>query len=211
MKKFLLPIMCCAVAVCAAADDKTADADSTGFTFTDTKVIKTTPVRDQNQSGTCWCFSTNTFFEDEILRKGGKEVDLSEMYIVRQCYLDKARKYVRMDGNVNFAQGGAAHDVPYVWDRYGMMPEEAYPGLNYGEEKHVHGELDAVLKAYLEPQAFHCLGERFQRNPRRLFRRTSRDIHLRRQDLYPQDICRVASHRHRRIHRSGIIHPSSFL
>ncbi len=150
MKKFLLPIMCCAVAVCAAADDKTADADSTGFTFTDTKVIKTTPVRDQNQSGTCWCFSTNTFFEDEILRKGGKEVDLSEMYIVRQCYLDKARKYVRMDGNVNFAQGGAAHDVPYVWDRYGMMPEEAYPGLNYGEEKHVHGELDAVLKAYLD-------------------------------------------------------------
>ena len=72
------------------------------------------------------------------------------MYVVRQCYLDKARKYVRMDGKINFAQGGAAHDVPYVMATYGMMPEDAYRGLNYGEDKHVHGELSAVLKAYLD-------------------------------------------------------------
>ncbi|MDE7396507.1 MAG: C1 family peptidase [Muribaculum sp.] len=150
MKHIATILLTAGLAFNAAADDKVVNPDSTGFTFTDVTVVKTTPVTDQNQSGTCWCFSTNTFFEDEILRKGGKETDLSEMYVVRQCYLDKARKYVRMDGTVNFAQGGAAHDVPYVMATYGMMPEEAYRGLNYGEEKHVHGELAEVLKAYLD-------------------------------------------------------------
>ncbi|WP_290391397.1 C1 family peptidase, partial [Paramuribaculum intestinale] len=121
-----------AMVFAAAGDSKVVVPDSTGFKFKDIKLVKTTPVRDQNQSGTCWCFSTNTFFEDEIMRKGGDELDLSEMYVVRMCYLDKARKYVRMDGKINFSQGGAAHDVPYVMARYGAMPEEAYPGLNYG-------------------------------------------------------------------------------
>ncbi|MDE5922925.1 MAG: aminopeptidase, partial [Muribaculum sp.] len=139
-----------AMALAAAGDDKVVVPDSTGFKFKDIKLVKTTPVRDQNQSGTCWCFSTNTFFEDEIMRKGGDELDLSEMFVVRMCYLDKARKYVRMDGQINFAQGGAAHDVPYVMARYGAMPEEAYPGLNYGEEKHAHAELSKVLKSYLD-------------------------------------------------------------
>ncbi len=150
MKYLFASILMGAVAVSASADDKVIVPDSTGFKFTDVKVVKTTPVRDQNQSGTCWCFSTNSFFEEEMMRKGLKPVDLSEMYTVRQCYLDKARKYVRMDGQVNFAQGGAAHDVPYVIATYGAIPEEAYPGLSYGEEKHVHGELSAVLKAYLD-------------------------------------------------------------
>lgn len=84
------------------------------------------------------------------MRKGGPELDLSEMYTVRQCYLDKADKYMRMDGTTNFAAGGSALDVPYVWNRYGAVPESVYSGLQYGEDKHVHGELDAVLKAYLD-------------------------------------------------------------
>ncbi len=124
--------------------------DSTGFKFTDVKTVKTTPVRDQNSSGTCWCFSTNSFLEEDMIKRGSKPVDLSEMFVVRYCYLDKARKYIRMDGKINFAQGGAAHDVPYVIETYGIVPEEVYQGLNYGEEKHVHGELSAVLKAYLD-------------------------------------------------------------
>jgi bleomycin hydrolase len=136
--------------VAAADDDKVVIPDSTGFKFTDIKVVKTTPVRDQNRSGTCWCFSTNTFLESENMRKGGDEVDLSEMYTVRMCYLEKARKYVLMDGKINFSEGGAAHDVPYIIAKYGAIPEEAYPGIQYGEEKHVHTELAAVLKAYLD-------------------------------------------------------------
>lgn len=139
------------VAFGAAADEATEKNDSTGgFVFTDVKVIKTTPVRDQNKSGTCWCFSTNSFIEDEILRLSGKEVDLSEMFVVRKCYEDKADRYVRLYGDANFAAGGGAVDIPYVWERYGMMPENAYPGILYGEDKHVHGELDAILHGYVD-------------------------------------------------------------
>lgn len=120
------------------------------FRFIDVKVIPTTSVKDQNKSGTCWCFASTSFLEDEILRQGGDSLDLSEMYTVRQCYLDKADRYVRMNGATNFAAGGSSLDVPYVYSRYGVVPEEAYPGIKYGEDKHVHGELDAALKAYLD-------------------------------------------------------------
>ncbi len=123
--------------------------DSTGFKFTDVKVIKSTPVKDQNKSGTCWCFSTNSFLEDEILRKGGEEVHLSEMYVVRKCYEDKADKYIRMGGKINFAQGGAGIDPIYVWRNYGMMPDEAYTGLQYGEDKHSHYEFFDAMDGYL--------------------------------------------------------------
>ncbi|MCM1332925.1 MAG: C1 family peptidase [Bacteroides sp.] len=150
MKYLLSVLLASSIAFGANADDKVVNPDSTGFKFTDVKTVKTTPVRDQNSSGTCWCFSTNSFLEEDMIKRGGKPVDLSEMFVVRYCYLDKARKYIRMDGQINFAQGGAAHDVPYVIETYGIVPEEVYQGLNYGEEKHVHGELSAVLKAYLD-------------------------------------------------------------
>ncbi|MDE6077222.1 MAG: aminopeptidase, partial [Muribaculaceae bacterium] len=68
--------------------------DSTGFKFTDVKINKTTPVKDQNKSGTCWSFSGTSVLEDEVLRKGGPELDLSEMWTVRNCYIDKAKKYI---------------------------------------------------------------------------------------------------------------------
>ncbi len=133
------------------ADDKKADNDSTGgFTFTDVKLVKTTPVKDQNKSGTCWSFSGTSFFEDEILRKTGKEMDLSEMWTVRHCYNDKADKYVRMGGTINFAQGGSTLDVGYVIDRYGMVPEEVYSGLEYGEAKHNHSEISPVLTSFVK-------------------------------------------------------------
>jgi bleomycin hydrolase len=151
MNRYLLGIVAASLALGAQADDKKAANDSTGgFTFTDVKLVKTTPVKDQNKSGTCWSFSGTSFFEDEILRKTGKEVDLSEMWTVRHCYNDKADKYVRMGGTINFAQGGSTLDVGYVIDRYGMVPEEAYTGLQYGEEKHDHYELAPALTAFVE-------------------------------------------------------------
>lgn len=130
--------------------DTAEKTHSTGFTFTDIKVLPHTSVKDQNKSGTCWCFASTSFIEDEILRQGGDSLDLSEMFTVRQCYLDKADRYIRLYGQTNFAAGGSALDVPYVWQTVGAVPEEVYSGLQYGEEKHVHGELDAVLKAYLD-------------------------------------------------------------
>ena len=115
MKKLFLAMLASAIAINVMADDKVVIPDSTGFKFTDTKVIKHTPVKDQNKSGTCWCYSTNSFFENEIMRLTGKEVHLSEGFVVNHCYYDKAIKYIRMDGEINFAEGGAAEDVPYVW------------------------------------------------------------------------------------------------
>ncbi len=150
-KQLFLGIMALA-SLGAVAQDKPAEEkkDSTGFIFTDVRVVKSTPVRDQNKSGTCWCFSGTTFFEDEIIRKGGEPLDLSEMFTVRQCYLDKADRYVRMDGKTNFSQGGSILDVPYVWKKYGVIPEEAYRGLNYGEDNHMHSELEGGMKAFLD-------------------------------------------------------------
>ncbi len=124
--------------------------DSTGFTFTDVKVIRTTPVKDQNKSGTCWSFSGTSVLEDEVMRHGGPELDLSEMWTVRNCYIDKAKKYIRTGGKINFAQGGSFADVLHSTKNYGAIPEEAYAGLNYGEKKHAHYEMAAALEAYLK-------------------------------------------------------------
>lgn len=157
MNRHLLTLAALCVAGAANATDYTNPApaakiehpDSTGFKFTEVKINPTTPVKDQNKSGTCWAFSGISTLEDDILRKGGGEVDLSEMFVVRNAYIDKAKKYMRTNGNINFAQGGAFSDVLYITEDYGAMPEEAYTGLNYGEKKHAHYEMEAALKAYL--------------------------------------------------------------
>ncbi len=114
------------------------------------KKLPATPVKNQYRSGTCWSFSGLSFMESELLRMGKGEYDLSEMFVVRNAYSDKAEKYVRLHGNLNFGSGGAFHDITYVMKNYGLVPEEAYTGLQYGEPKHVHMEMDAVLKSFVE-------------------------------------------------------------
>jgi len=116
------------------------------YKFTLIKELPHTSVKDQNRTGTCWSFASSSFIESELLRKGKPEVDLSEMFLVNHCYRDKADRYVRMQGNTNFGGGGLLHDMLYVIKNYGLVPESSYPGLNYGEKKHVHGEVDNLLK-----------------------------------------------------------------
>ncbi|MDP2338729.1 MAG: C1 family peptidase [Bacteroidota bacterium] len=116
-----------------------------GYQFTSIKEIPCTSVKDQGRSGTCWSFSGLGFIEAEMLRIGKPEVDLSEMFVVHHAYSDKATKYVRLHGSLNFGPGGAFHDVTNVIRQYGIVPEEVYNGLNYGEDKHVHGEMDRTL------------------------------------------------------------------
>lgn len=149
MKKITIAALAAIMAAGASAQEAKTDSVE-GFVFTDDIVIPVTSVKDQNKSGTCWCFSGTSFFENEIRKAGGDSLDLSEMFTVRYCYLDKADRYVRMYGNANFCPGGSILDVPYVWKRYGAVPEEVYTGLQYGEDKHVHGELDGALKAYVD-------------------------------------------------------------
>lgn len=150
MKHFLLSLMLLFTAASALADDsQVVVPDSTGFKFTDIKVVPSTDVKDQHKSGTCWCYSTNTFFENEILRKTGKKIHLSEGFVVYHCYLDKAQKFVRMDGKINFAEGGASDDVNYVWANYGMVPNEVYTGMTYGDKKFNTSELTEILTGYV--------------------------------------------------------------
>ncbi len=129
-----------------------AQTDS-GYVFKKVIELPVTSVKDQYASGTCWAFSGVSFMESEMARKGTKiknVPDISEMYIVRKTYEDKAKQYIRMHGNLNFGGGGSFADDFNVMKNYGLMPEEAYPGLNYGTSKHNHHELDKVLKAYVE-------------------------------------------------------------
>lgn len=120
------------------------------YNFSVVKQNPITSVKNQASSGTCWSFSGVGLLESELIRMGKGEFDLSEMYIVRRNYEDKAQKYARLHGNLNFAAGGSFADVIETINEYGIMPEDAYRGLNYGSETHNHGELDKVLKGYMD-------------------------------------------------------------
>ena len=119
------------------------------YQFTEIVEVPNTSVKDQNRSGTCWSFSGISFLESEILRMGKGEYDFSDMYPVFKCYILKGDKYVRMHGRTELATGGASNDVADVLKNYGIVPEEAYPGLSYGVDAHDHSELDAVLTGFL--------------------------------------------------------------
>ena len=145
MKRFNTALcLCVALMVSASAQEKS------GYQFTDGTLVKTTSVKNQFRSGTCWCFSALSFIENEVMRAGGEELYLSEMWIVRNIYFEKAVKYVRVHGHLIMAVGGAFHDVTKGIEKYGIVPQEVYPGFNYGTDKPVFGEIDAVLKAYVE-------------------------------------------------------------
>ncbi|MBQ7856387.1 MAG: aminopeptidase [Alistipes sp.] len=147
MKRFIVTLMLAATLSTAVAQEQTKPE---GYKFTDGTLVKSNSVKNQFRSGTCWCYSALSFIEEEIMRAGGESLDLSEMWIVRNIYFEKAVKYVRLHGALNFAVGGAAHDVIEGIKRYGIVPEEVYRGLNYGTELPHFNEVDAVLKAYVD-------------------------------------------------------------
>ena len=120
-----------------------------GYQFTDIKRLPANSVKDQARAGTCWAWSGISFFESEMIRMGKEPIDLSAMYIVRHAYSDKATKFVRLHGNMNFAVGGAFCDVMHVIQNYGIVPMDVYKGLNYGEPNHAFGEIDDVLAGYI--------------------------------------------------------------
>lgn len=121
-----------------------------GFQFETVVDLEATPVKNQGRSGTCWSYATSSFVESEMLRMGKEPIDISEMFTVRMVYLDKAERYVRLHGNLNFGQGGALPDVLYVLKKYGAVPQEVYKGLDYGTDINNHGELESILKAQVE-------------------------------------------------------------
>ena len=138
-------------AAAAALFAANASAQAPEYEFTTVKENPVTSIKNQYRSGTCWCFSALSFVESEILRTKGIETDLSEMFVVGKSYRDRAIKYVRLDGHLNFAAGSSFGDVLHVIDDYGIVPQnftEGY-GFNYGTELPEHNELDAALKGYV--------------------------------------------------------------
>lgn len=124
------------------------------YQFKTIKENRITPVKDQHRSGTCWAFSAIGFVESEIIRINNitdpaKYPDLSEFFAISHSYLERAEKYVRLDGALGFSAGSQGDDIIDVIRDYGMVPQEAMTGMNYGTELPVQAELDAVLKAYV--------------------------------------------------------------
>ena len=138
------------IALAAALVALPMSAQTAEYEFTKVKENPVTSVKNQYRSGTCWCFSALSFIESEIIRTKGYEVDLSEMFVVGKSYRDRAVKYVRLDGHLNFAAGSSFGDVLHVMNDYGIVPQDAMPGFNYGTELPEHNELDAVLKGYVD-------------------------------------------------------------
>ena len=140
MKRIL--ILTLAAVLCTAAFAQT----QTIYKFTPVKDIPATPVKDQARTGTCWCFATVSFLEAELLRQGKGEYDLSEMFVVRNNYNDRIFDNYLRRGNGNINPGSIAHMATQAIERYGIVPESAYHGINYDSPGHNHGELSAHLK-----------------------------------------------------------------
>lgn len=132
--------------VSLVAQDTLINKPGSDYVFTKVVNHEAMPIQNQSISGTCWSFSALSFLESELLRMGNGRHNLSEMFVVRHAYVDKARNYVRMHGKTNFGPGGAFHDIPHVIEHYGIVPEAVYEGLAYGKDKHDHREMDAIVK-----------------------------------------------------------------
>ncbi|HJD91999.1 MULTISPECIES: aminopeptidase C [Bacteroides] len=147
MKKTLLTAAVCLLSFGLYAQES-AKSDE-GFQFTTVKENAITPVKNQNRSSTCWSFSGIGLLESELLRQGKGEYDLSEMFIVHHTMLDRAELYVRLHGDSSFSPGGSFYDVIATMKKDGLVPQEAMEGIKYGEEKHIHTEIDAVASGYV--------------------------------------------------------------
>lgn len=122
------------------------NAFSQGYQFTEMVKLPATPVKNQAATGTCWCFATVSFLESELLRKGKGEYDLSEMFLVRQKYMNQLQdNYIRR-GNGNISQGSLSHTAMNAFRQVGIVPESVYSGINYDSERHNHSEMVRFMK-----------------------------------------------------------------
>lgn len=121
-----------------------------GYVFTENFRLPATPVKNQYRSLTCWSYSTIAMLESELIRTGKREYDLSEAFIVRHTYGEKAKQYVRFQGKINFAGGGAFHDVLDVIRKHGIVPNNVYSGITTDDENFNHGEMDEVFRSYVD-------------------------------------------------------------
>ena len=143
MKKLLISVAVFAFAIASFAQ-------APGYEFTTVVSHKATPVKDQSSTGTCWCFATASFMESELLRMGKGEYDLSEMFIVRQKYMNQMEDNYLRRGKGNIGEGSLAHTFKNAYKQVGIVPEEAYSRLIAGNKEHNHGALSRYFKALVD-------------------------------------------------------------
>ena len=149
MKKifFTLSLLSFFISQLSAQQGNKSATSENGYVFTSVTDLKATPVKNQAATGTCWSFATTSFIESELLRMGKGEYDLSEMYIIRNNYIDRLKDNYLRRGKGNTGPGSLAHDWMRVFTEKGIVPEEVYTGLNYGSPTHNHSELQAFIDA----------------------------------------------------------------
>jgi bleomycin hydrolase len=118
--------------------------------FFDVKMLKATSVKNQAMTGTCWCFATTSLVESEGIRKENREIDLSEMFTVRNMYIEKAKNYILRNSRAQFGEGGLGHDEIRAVATYGAMPLSDYTGLLNGQQNYDHQKLFGELQKYLD-------------------------------------------------------------
>ena len=151
MKKLMTLALMALIATGAQAEEKKDSVNKNKPVFTTIKENKITSIKDQNRSGTCWAYSTLSFFEAEILKATGKTYDLCESFVANKTYMDRAIQVVRYHGDCQFAQGGSSEDVLATMKQYGICPEGAmpFPGSLYGDSLNNFNEFFSVLEPYV--------------------------------------------------------------
>ena len=154
MKKIMTIALALIIAVgsAGAAKKKAPEKKNTNKpVFTTIKEIPITSVKDQNRSGTCWDYSTLSFFEAEILKNTGKTYDLCESFVCNKTYMERAIQVVRFHGDCQFAQGGSAEDVLATMKTHGIVPEGTmpFPGSLYGDSLNNFNEFFKLLEPYV--------------------------------------------------------------
>lgn len=155
MKKFLVMALLALVATGTNAQEKAEKKNDNKPVFSVVKENKITSIKNQSRSGTCWAYSTLSFFEAEILKSTGKTYDLCESFVTNKTYMDRAIQVVRLHGDCQFAQGGSVYDPLYCMQNYGICPEEAMPlpGTLYGDSLNNYNEFFAVMSSYVQAVA----------------------------------------------------------
>lgn len=149
MKKFLFVYFFIAIAAISVAQPL-SNTTSQAPQFFDVKKIEATSVKNQAMTGTCWCFSTTSLVESDEIHKDKKSIDLSEMFTVRNIYIEKAKNYILRQGKAQFGEGGLGHDEIRAVATYGAVPLEDYTGLLNGQKMYNHQKMFPQLKKYLD-------------------------------------------------------------
>ena len=151
MKKIFAFTLAALMATGVMAEEKKDSVNKNKPVFTTIKENPITSIKDQNRSGTCWAYSTLSYFESEILRKTGKSYDLCESFVANKTYMDRAIQVVRLHGDCQFSQGGSCYDPLYCLINYGICPEGAmpFPGSLYGDSLNNFNEFFGVMEPYV--------------------------------------------------------------